>query len=142
MSHYFTESDCDPSIIKNLQVASLGYGNQGHAHALNLRDSGVRVLVGAYDGSKGGDAARTAGFEVLSVTEAAGRADVIVFSLPDTLMAEIYRKDVLPVTRAGQSLMFVHGFNIHFGLIRPAAELNVVMVSPKGAGYEIGRAHV
>lgn len=137
MAKYYDASEADPSLIQGLKVAILGYGNQGHAHALNLRDSGVQVRIGQYEGSPSGRKAREAGFEVATVREVAGWADVIVFSLPDQTMRNVYESDVAGVLRPGQTLMFVHGFNIHFGLIKPPEDVAVAMVSPKGAGFGV-----
>jgi ketol-acid reductoisomerase len=142
MARYFTDSEVDSSIILNLKVALIGYGNQGHAHALNLRDSGVKVTVGSYEGSKSGAAAREAGFEVLPTIQACKAADVIVMSVPDVPMGDIFRKDVLPALRPGHIVDFVHGFNIHFGLIEPPKDIDVIMVAPKGAGYGVRSEYV
>lgn len=145
MARFFSDNEVDPSIIMASQVAIIGYGNQGHAHALNLRDSGASVLVGSYDGSKSGEAARQAGFDVRQVAEAVRESDVIMLTLPDVPMRGIFERDVAPELRAGQTVLFAHGFNIHYGLLKPPSDVDVALVSPKGAGaklrseYQAGR---
>ena len=121
-------------LLRRMRIAVLGYGNQGRAHALNLRDSGADVAVGQRAGSARFDAAVADGFAPRSLVEAAGGADLLVFALPDDRMADIYRGQVLPHLRGGQALGFIHGFNIHFGLIQPPPDVDVVMVAPKGPG--------
>jgi ketol-acid reductoisomerase len=133
---YYVE-DVDPTVIQSLKVGIVGYGSQGHAHALNLKDSGVDVKVGLHSESKSIEKAKSAGLEVLSVSDLAKWADVLMFCVPDVPMAEIYRTDVAPHLRGGQSLLFAHGFNIHFKLIEPPADVNVAMVAPKGPGHRL-----
>ena len=136
MARYFTEPDFHPPIIHSLRVAMLGYGSQGRSHALNLRDSGAQVIVGLRAG-KSVDKAKAENFEVLPVREAVTAADLIAFALPDVPMSEIYQEHVAPALTTNQVLLFMHGFNIHFGFIQPPANVDVVMVSPKGAGYGV-----
>jgi ketol-acid reductoisomerase len=135
MPRFFTEPDIDLELIKSKRVGLLGYGNQGHAHALNLRDSGVSVTVGLYEGSKSADKAREAGFDVASVAEATQQCDVLMLCLPDVPMGHIYCESIEPHLREGHALLFAHGFNIHFGLIEPPEFVDVAMVSPKGPGH-------
>lgn len=132
---YYSAADLDPSLIQSKRVAVLGYGNQGHAHALNLRDSGVEVVIGGREGGKSWKAAEEAGFAPVPVSHAVSRADVIMLTLPDVEMAHIYRQHIGPHLREGQLLLFAHGFNIHFGLIQPPKNMDVAMVSPKGPGH-------
>jgi ketol-acid reductoisomerase len=145
MARFYGPSDFDPEIIKGLRVGMLGYGSQGQAQAQNLRDSGVNVAVGLYEGSKSAASAQNAGFSVVDVAQAVQQADLIVFCVPDVPMSDIYKQHVAPHLRQGQTLLFAHGFNIHYGLIQPPPDVDVVMVSPKGAGhgvrseYESGR---
>lgn len=126
-------ADVDASGLSGRTVAIIGYGNQGHAHALNLRDSGVRVVIGQRPG-RGFDRARADGFLPLPLRDATAAADLVVLSLPDESASDIYAQQVAPVLRAGQALGFVHGFNIRFGFIQPPPEVDVVMVAPKGPG--------
>lgn len=137
MAHYYSESEADPAVIRSKVVAVLGYGNQGHAHALNLRDSGVEVVVGSHAGGKSWAAAEGQGFRVLSVDEAARGADLLVMSLPDVPMSAIYKSDIEPHLRPGQTILFVHGFNIRYNLIQPGSDVDVIMVSPKGPGAQL-----
>jgi len=137
MATLYYEKDIDPQIIKNLKVAILGYGSQGHAHALNLRDNGVDVRVGLHEGSKSKAKAEADGLTVLSVADAAKWADVIMFCVPDVPMRKIYEEGVAPNLRPGQMLMFAHGLNIHFGLIQPPADVDVTMIAPKGPGHRL-----
>jgi ketol-acid reductoisomerase len=131
----YYDADADPSALEGQTVAVIGYGSQGHAHAQNLRDSGVRVIVGLADGSKSRPIAEAAGFEVPTVADAAKRADVIMIAVPDTLQKSVYDADIEPYLRPGQLLMFAHGFNIRFGRIQPPEGVDVGMVAPKGPGH-------
>src|SRR5687767_13802843 len=119
MARFFSEDEVDPSLILSSSVAVIGYGNQGHAHALNLRDNGVSVIVGAYEGSTGGEAARTAGFDVRAVADAVRESDMVMLTLPDVPMRGIFESEVRSALRTGQTLLFAHGFNIHYGLFEP-----------------------
>ena len=139
MARYFVEADFDPSIIRAMRVAMLGYGSQGRSHALNLRDSGVQVIVGLREG-KSAETARMDGFRVVPIAEAVKNADLIAFALPDVPMPQIYEQEVAPALN-NQTLLFMHGFNIHFGFIKPPSGVDVVMVSPKGAGYGVRKLY-
>ena len=118
-------------------VAIIGYGSQGHAHALNLRDSGVDVVVGLYPGSKSWAKAEAAGLKVLTTAEAAKAADVVMILVPDHIQADLYNSEIAPHMTAGKTLMFAHGFNIHFGQITPPADVDVSMVAPKAPGHRV-----
>jgi ketol-acid reductoisomerase len=138
----FYTQDVDPEVIKSRKVGVIGYGSQGHAHALNLKDSGVEVKVGLHPESKSRQKAETAGLEVLTVPELTAWADVLMFCVPDVPMRLIYAQDVEPGLRAGQTLLFAHGFNIHFGLISPPENVDVAMVAPKGPGHRLRAEYV
>jgi len=140
VARYFAETDFDPSIIRSMPVALLGYGSQGRSHALNLKDSAVQVIVGVREGESA-QRARAEGFEVLPVKEAVANADLIAFALPDVPMPQIYKEHVGPALKPNHVLLFMHGFNIHFGLIKPPSNVDVVMVSPKGAGYGVRKLY-
>jgi ketol-acid reductoisomerase len=131
----YTREEADADLMKNKTVAVLGYGSQGHAHALNLKDSGVNVVVGLREGSSSVAKAEGAGLEVASIADAVGRADVVMMLLPDELAADVYHEDVEPNLKPGSYLAFAHGFNVHFGKIKPSAETGVFMVAPKGPGH-------
>jgi len=133
---YYTQ-DVSPDVIQGLKVGIVGYGSQGHAHALNLKDSGVDVRVGLHDGSKSKEKAESAGLPVTSVADLSQWADVLMFCVPDVPMSEIYATEVKPYLRDGQTLLFAHGFNIHYKLIEPPANVNVAMVAPKGPGHRL-----
>ena len=126
------ESDADLSIIQGRKVAVIGYGSQGHAHAMNLRDSGVEVAIGLREGSKSREKAEEAGFQVFTNAEAAKWADVIMLLAPDTSQAAIFTNDIEPNLEDGNALFFGHGLNIHFDLIKPAENITIGMVAPKG----------
>src|ERR1044071_6426066 len=131
----YTTTDADFAIVRSKRVAIIGYGNQGEAHALNLRDSGVTdVVIGARDSSASGEKARAAGFSVLSNVEAVREADVVVLGAPDEKLPEIYGRDLAPNMKQGSALLFIHGFALHFGFIQPRDDLDVVMVAPAGPG--------
>lgn len=134
------ERDADLSLIKHTRVAVIGYGAQGHAHALNLRDSGVEVAVALHAGARRAAQARADGFSPIAVAEAARTADVLVMCAPDEVMPDLYAAEIAPHLRAGQTLMFVHGFAYHYGFITPPADVNVAMVAPKGPGKALREA--
>ncbi|GAA0199689.1 ketol-acid reductoisomerase [Corynebacterium riegelii] len=136
------DNDADLSLIQGKKVAIIGYGSQGHAHAQNLRESGVEVVVGLREGSKSAAKAKEAGFEVKSNADAAAWADVIMLLAPDTSQAEIFTKDIEPNLKDGDALFFGHGLNIHFKLIEPADNITVAMVAPKGPGHLVRRTFV
>ena len=138
----FYDSDADLSIIQGRKVAVIGYGSQGHAHSLNLRDSGVEVVIGLREGSKSVAKAQEAGLEVKTTAEAVAWADVIMLLAPDTSQAEIYTNDIEPNLNDGDALLFGHGLNIHFDLIKPADNVVVGMVAPKGPGHLVRRQFV
>jgi ketol-acid reductoisomerase len=137
MANVYYEQDADKSFLKGKQVAIIGYGSQGHAHALNLRDSGVNVVVGLYDGSPSAERAKEEGLKVMSVADAAKTSDVIMILLPDEKQKKIYNESILPHLRPGQTLMFAHGFNIHFGQIQPPKTIDVSMIAPKAPGHRV-----
>jgi len=133
----YYDKDCDLSIIKSKKVAMIGFGSQGHAHALNLRDSGVDVVVGLREGSASWEKAQKQGFTVLPVSEAVKEADVVMILLPDEIQADIYYSQIEPNLKKGATIAFGHGFNIHFGQIKPREDLNVIMVAPKAPGHTV-----
>ncbi|NPA11900.1 MAG: ketol-acid reductoisomerase [Epsilonproteobacteria bacterium] len=133
----YYDKDCDLSIIKSKKVAMIGFGSQGHAHALNLRDSGVDVVVGLREGSKSWEKAKNQGFDVKPVAEAVKEADVVMILLPDEIQPEIYYKEIEPNLKQGATIAFGHGFNIHFQLIKPREDLSVIMVAPKAPGHTV-----
>ncbi|MGP1484450.1 ketol-acid reductoisomerase, partial [Actinomyces naeslundii] len=135
----FYDDDADLSVIQSKKVAVIGYGSQGHAHALNLRDSGVEVVVGLREGSSSVAKAEEAGLPVKPIAEAVAWADVITVLAPDQVQAALYREEIEPNIKAGSALLFSHGFNIHFDYIKPAADIDVVMVAPKGPGHTVRR---
>lgn len=138
--HY--DDAADLSVLADKTVAILGYGSQGHAHALNLRDSGVNVIVGLREGSGSVAKAEGEGLRVLSIADASAEADIVMVLLPDTDQAQIYGESIAPGLKAGDSLVFAHGFNIHFGFISPPADVDVWMVAPKGPGHNVRRTYV
>ena len=135
----FTDKDADLNVLKGKTLAVLGFGSQGHAHALNLKDSGCNVIIGLYEGSKSAAVAQDKGFEVVLTAEAVRRADVIFVALPDTKQAAAYEKDIAPNLTKGKTLLFSHGFSIHFKTVVPPADVNVIMVAPKGPGHIVRR---
>lgn len=139
MTEIFYDDDADLSIIQDRQVAIIGYGSQGHAHALNLRDSGVDVRIGLAEGSRSKAKAEAEGLRVLSVAEAAAEADVIMILTPDQVQAQIYRESIQPHLQPGDALFFAHGFNIRFGYIEVPEGIDVAMVAPKGPGHTVRR---
>lgn len=138
----FYDDDADLGLIQSRTVAIIGYGSQGHAHALSLRDSGVDVRVGLPESSKSRSKAADEGLRVVTVAEAADEADLIVILAPDTAQRDIYAKDVAPYLRQGDALYFGHGFNIRYGLIQPPSDVEVAMVAPKGPGHLVRRQFV
>ncbi len=137
MARRFYEQDADLSSLKDRTVAVIGYGSQGHAHALNLRDSGLRVVVAEKAGTSNWDKAQAAGFQVVSAAEAARLGDVIVILVADTHQPALYREEIAPQLTAGKTLMFAHGFNIHYGQIVPPPEVDVSMIAPKAPGHRV-----
>lgn len=133
----FYDKDADLSLLQGKRIAVIGYGSQGHAQALNLRDSGVDVVVGLREGGASWNKASGAGLSVLPVQEAVSGADLVVLLIPDELIAEVYTRDVAPTIRKGAALVFAHGFNIHYGQVTPRADLDVFMVAPKAPGHTV-----
>ena len=133
----FYQQDCDLSLLNGKTIAVIGYGSQGHAHALNAKDSGCNVIIGLYEGSKSWAKAEAQGFEVYTAAEAAKRADIIMILINDELQAAMYKKDIEPNLEAGNMLMFAHGFNIHFNQIIPPKDVDVTMIAPKGPGHTV-----
>ncbi|MCM1166369.1 MAG: ketol-acid reductoisomerase [Lachnospiraceae bacterium] len=142
MAKMYHSEDCNLSALDGKTVAVIGYGSQGHAHALNLKDSGVKVIVGLYKGSKSWATAEAAGLEVATAAEAAKKADVIMILINDEKQQALYQESILPNLSAGKTLMFAHGFNIHFGLIVPPADVDVIMIAPKGPGHTVRSEYV
>lgn len=139
----YYDQDADLNLIKSKKVAIIGYGSQGHAHAANLRDSGIKDLkIGLREGSASAKKAQGAGFEVLTPAEAARWADVVMVLVPDELQADLYANDLAPNLKQGAALAFAHGLNIHFGLIEPRADIDVYMIAPKGPGHTVRGEYV
>ncbi|NLV60219.1 MAG: ketol-acid reductoisomerase [Spirochaetales bacterium] len=137
MSEMYYDAQADLSLLEGKRVAIIGYGSQGHAHALNLHESGVDVVVGLYAGSKSWPMAEEAGLAVATVEDAVKRSDLVMLLLPDEKQAQIYRTSVAPHLKSGSYLAFAHGFNIHFGQITPPSDVNVIMIAPKGPGHTV-----
>ena len=137
----YHEQDCNPSIIQGKKVAIIGYGSQGHAHALNLMDSGCDVRVGLREGSSSADKAREAGLKVTDMATAAKEANVIMILTPDETQPAVYKEFVEPNLEAGDTLCFAHGFNIHYGYIKAPEDVNVIMIAPKGPGHIVRRQY-
>ena len=131
MAKIFYQEDCNLSLLEGKTIAIIGYGSQGHAHALNLKESGCNVIIGLYEGSKSWDKAVKQGFDVYTASEAAAKADIIMILINDEKQADLYKNDIEPNLKAGNMLMFAHGFNIHFGCIVPPADVDVTMIAPK-----------
>lgn len=141
MAKMFYEKDTNLDLLKGKKVAVIGYGSQGHAHALNLHESGVDVVVGLYEGSKSWDRVKVAGLEVATVANAVKSADVVMMLVPDEKQAKLYKEEVAQYLEAGNALVFAHGFNIHYGQIVPPADVDVFMVAPKGPGHMVRRTY-
>ena len=133
----YYDKDCDLSLIKSKRVAMIGFGSQGHAHAENLRDNGVNVVVGLKKGGKSWKKAEAKGFDVFEVSEAVKDADVVMILLPDEIQKRVYDNEIAPNLKSGATIAFAHGFNIHYGRIRPADDINVMMVAPKAPGHTV-----
>ncbi|MEI9894442.1 MAG: ketol-acid reductoisomerase [Chthoniobacter sp.] len=140
-SKVYSDKDADLSIFKGKTLAVLGFGSQGHAHALNLKESGAKVIIGLYPGSKSIAVAKEKGFEVYDTAEAVKKADVIFVALPDTKQAAAFEKDIRPNLTKGKTLLFSHGFAIHFKTVVPPKDVNVIMVAPKGPGHIVRRQY-
>ena len=137
MAKIYYQSDCDINVLKNKTVAIIGYGSQGHAHALNLRDSGVKVVIGLHEGGKSWPKAVAAGFEVYTVAEAVKKADVVMILINDERQAKVYKESIEKNLKDGAALAFAHGFNIHFKQIIPPKNIDVFMIAPKGPGHTV-----
>ena len=137
MATMYYEKDCDLNLLKDKKLAVVGYGSQGHAHALNLKDSGMDVVIGLYEGSKSWAKAEQAGLTVMTTAEAVKQADVVMILVNDEKQADLYQKDIAPYLRPGMALAFGHGFNIHYGQIVPPKDVDVIMIAPKGPGHTV-----
>lgn len=133
----FYDKDCDLSLIKGKTVAIIGYGSQGHAHALNLHESGINVVVGLRKDGASWSKAENAGLKVLEVADAVKGADLVMILLPDENIAEVYRTQVAANIKAGAALAFAHGFNVHYGQVQPRADIDVIMIAPKAPGHTV-----
>lgn len=141
MARMYYDADANLDILAGKTIAIIGYGSQGHAHALNLKDSGMNVIVGLYPGSKSAHKAKDAGLAVHSVEDAAKAADFIMILLPDEVQKSVYKNEIEPYLTEGKTLAFAHGFNIHFGQVVPPSNVDVVMVAPKGPGHLVRRTY-
>ena len=137
MANIYYQEDCNLSLLEGKTIAIIGYGSQGHAHALNAKESGCHVIIGLYEGSKSWAKAEAQGFEVYTAAEAAKKADIIMILINDELQAAMYKKDIEPNLEEGNMLMFAHGFNIHFNQIVPPKFVDVTMIAPKGPGHTV-----
>jgi len=135
----YSDKDADLKFLKNKTLAVLGFGSQGHAHALNLKESGCKVIIGLYKGSKSIPVAKSKGFKVFTTAEAVRKADVIFVAIPDTKQAKAYKQDIAPNLAPGKTLVFSHGFAIHFKTVVPPKNVNVILVAPKGPGHIVRR---
>jgi ketol-acid reductoisomerase len=138
----YTDKDANLNVLRKKTLAVLGFGSQGHAHALNLKDSGLNVIIGLYPGSKSIPVAKEKGFKVYPTAEAVKRADVIFVALPDTKQARVYAQDIAPNLSKGKTLLFSHGFSIHFKTVVPPKNVDVILVAPKGPGHIVRRQYV
>ena len=141
MAKMFYEKDTNLGLLQGKKVAVIGFGSQGHAHALNLHESGVDVVVGLYEGSKSWDKVKEAGLEVATTAEAAKKADIIMILVPDEKQAKLYREEIAPYLEEGNALVFAHGFNIHFKQIVPPSNVDVFMIAPKGPGHMVRKTY-
>ncbi len=142
MAKMYYANDCDINVLKGKKIAVVGYGSQGHAHAMNLRDSGCDVIIGLYKGGKSWPVAEKDGFTVMTTAEATKIADIIMILINDERQADMYAKDIAPNLTEGKALMFAHGFNIHYGQIKPPANVDVLMIAPKGPGHTVRSQYV
>jgi ketol-acid reductoisomerase len=141
MANVYYDKDADPSLLASRKVAIIGYGSQGHAHALNLKDSGIDVRVGLREGSSSTGKAEAAGLKVTSIEQAATEADLVMILLPDTEQKKVYDQEIAPHLQDGDAIFFAHGFNVRFDRIRPPAGIDVAMVAPKGPGHLVRRTY-
>jgi ketol-acid reductoisomerase len=137
MAKMYYEKDCNFALLNGKTIVVVGYGSQGHAHSQNLKDSGANVIVGLYEGSKSAQTAQKAGLTVMNTADAVKKADIVMILVPDEKQAAIYKKDIAPNLKSGAALAFAHGFNIHYGQIKPPADVDVMMVAPKGPGHTV-----
>ncbi|ONI45014.1 ketol-acid reductoisomerase [Candidatus Epulonipiscioides gigas] len=137
MANLFYAKDCNEDVLKGKKIAVIGYGSQGHAHALNLHESGFDVIVGLYDGSPSWKRAEEAGLKVMTAKDAAAAADLIMILVNDEKQPILYKESIEPGLTAGKTLAFAHGFNIHYGQIKPPSDVNVIMIAPKGPGHTV-----
>jgi len=137
MAKIFYQEDCNLALLEGKTIAVIGYGSQGHAHALNAKESGANVIIGLYEGSKSWKKAEEAGFSVYTASEAAKRADIIMILINDEKQAKLYKESIEPNLEAGNALMFAHGFSIHYGQIIPPSDVDVLMIAPKGPGHTV-----
>ena len=137
MSKIYYQEDCNLSMLEGKTIAIIGYGSQGHAHALNLKESGCNVIVGLYEGSKSWAKAEAQGLKVYTAAEATKKADIIMILINDELQADLYKNDIEPNLEAGNMLMFAHGFNVHFGCITAPKDVDVAMIAPKAPGHTV-----
>jgi ketol-acid reductoisomerase len=142
MAKIYYQQDCNLSLLEGKTVAIIGYGSQGHAHALNLKESGVKVIVGLYEGSKSWAKAEAAGLQVYTAAEAAKKADIIMILINDEKQAKLYKESIEPNLEPGNALMFAHGFCIHYGQIIPPKDVDVMMIAPKGPGHTVRRQYI
>ncbi len=141
MAKVYLDKDANLEILKDEVIAIIGYGSQGHAHALNLKDSGLNVVVGLREGGSSWEKAKSDGLKVLSVAEAAEKATIIMFLIPDTIQPDVYKREVAPYLKEGDAIAFAHGFNIHYGQIVPPSFVDVFMIAPKGPGYLVRKMY-
>lgn len=137
MAKLYYEKDCDLNLLKGKTVAVIGYGSQGHAHALNLKESGVHVVVGLYEGSKSISKAKEDGFEVFMTKDAVAMSDIVMVLVNDEKQAALYKQDIRPYLKSGMTLAVAHGFNLHFNQIVPPSDIDVIMIAPKGPGHTV-----
>ncbi|MCL2409698.1 MAG: ketol-acid reductoisomerase, partial [Oscillospiraceae bacterium] len=137
MAKIYYEKDCNIALLNGKKVAVIGYGSQGHAHAQNLCDSGVSVIIGLYEGSKSAETAKQDGFEVMNTADAVKAADIIMILVNDEKQADLYAANIAPNLKAGKTICFAHGFNIHYNQIIPPSDVNVIMIAPKGPGHTV-----
>ena len=142
MAKMYYENDCNIANLDGKTIAIIGYGSQGHAHALNLRDSGCNVVIGLREGGKSWPVAEKDGFEVLTVAEATKKADIIMILINDEKQADMYKQDIAPYLTAGKAIAFAHGFNIRYKQIVPPADVDVFMAAPKGPGHTVRSQYV
>ena len=142
MAKMYYEKDCNLDVLNGKTIAIIGYGSQGHAHALNLRDSGCHVIVGLRKGGKSWPVAEKDGFEVYTVAEAAKKADIVMMLINDEVQSEVYKKEIAPNLEAGNAIAFAHGFNIRYKRIVPPADVDVFMAAPKGPGHTVRSTYV